>query len=65
MNPPCHNCKFRTATCHATCTAHALWKMEGERQKKELKRKKTYESQADGVLYKRKRVGKRIESKKG
>lgn len=54
MNPPCHN-----------CTAHALWKMEGKRQKKEMKRKKTYESQADGVLYKRKHVGKRIESKKG
>ena len=63
MNPPCYHCKSRTATCHSTCTAHALWKVEQEAQKERERQQKANDKAADGVLYKRKCVSKRIESK--
>ena len=65
MNAPCNKCKNRTATCHGSCSAYLLWKLEEAVKKDESKKKAFSERQADGVLSTRHHVGKKIERKKG
>lgn len=65
MNPPCNKCKNRTSTCHGSCSAYLLWKLECGLKQASKKKEEASGRQADSVLRTKYNVGKKIERKKG
>lgn len=50
-NPPCKNCKDRSKSCHAHCSAYADWKEENEEFKAYMRDRINADADVRAFLY--------------